>query len=166
MGQDIIILNMGEILSEYGYYGLFIGSFLSAIFIPIGADILFVSLLSAHINPWFCLLVATTGNWLGGLPIYYIGYSGNKEKIKRWFHIKENKIEKQKTKIEKYGSLLALTVWFPVIGDVAIVALGFYRTKPVFTLILMYIGRMFRFLLWVILYSIYAYRFVQFIDKF
>ena len=164
MGLDIITLTIAELLSKYGYYGFFAGSFLSSLFLPIGADILFVGMLAAGINPWGCLFIATTGNWLGGLIIYYIGYSGNKEKMKRWFHLKEEQLEKQKKKIDKYGSLLALLVWIPVVGDVSSVALGFYRTKPKLTLFLMYLSRMSRFLLWVILYLIYANRFVHFID--
>ena len=78
--------------------------------------------------------------------------------------LKEEQLEKQKKKIDKYGSLLALLVWIPVVGDVSSVALGFYRTKPKLTLFLMYLSRMSRFLLWVILYLIYANRFVHFID--
>ena len=84
--------------------------------------------------------------------------------MKRWFHLKEEQLEEQKKKIDKYGSLLALLVWIPVVGDVSSVALGFYRTKPKLTLFLMYLSRMSRFLLWVILYLIYANRFVHFID--
>lgn len=40
MGLDIITLTIAELLSKYGYYGLFAGSFLSSLFLPIGADIL------------------------------------------------------------------------------------------------------------------------------
>lgn len=164
MELELILLNLSEVLSNYGYYGLFAGSFLSALFIPLGADIIFIGLLAAGLNPWLCLFIATSGGWLGGLLIYYIGYSGNKGKIRRWFHIKPAKLEKQHVKIEKYGCLLALFVWIPVIGDVSNVALGFYRTNPRLTLPLMFIGRMFRFLLWIILYFIYANRFVTFIN--
>lgn len=165
MGFEAIVLNIADSLATYGYFGLFIGSFLTALFIPMGADILFVGMLAAGVNPWICLLTATTGNWLGGLIIYYIGHSGNKEKIKRWFHIKEEKLERQKSRIDKYGSLLALIVWIPFIGDAANAALGFYHTKPHITLPLMFIGRMTRFLLWIILYFLYENRFVSFINK-
>lgn len=166
MGFEWILLSLSEILSTYGYLGLFAGSFLSALFIPLGADILFVGMLAAKANPWECLFVATTGSWLGGLVIYAIGYAGNAQKIRKWFHIKESQLVKQKAKIEKYGSWMALLVWLPVIGDVSNVALGFYRTNRLKTFLLMFIGRMCRFLLWVILYLIYANRFVKFIDKF
>lgn len=162
MGLWIITLKLTELLAKYGLYGLFAGSFLSSLFIPLGADILFVGLLAAGINPWECLFVATLGGWFGGLVIYYIGYYGNPEKIRRTFRIKPGQLEKQKNKIDKYGVLMALLVWVPVIGDLANIALGFYRIKPKTTLLLMFIGRMVRFLLWVVLYLIFAGRFIHF----
>lgn len=162
MGLWIITLKLTELLAKYGLYGLFAGSFLSSLFIPLGADILFVGLLAAGINPWECLFVATLGGWFGGLVIYYIGYYGNPEKIRRTFRIKPGQLEKQKNKIDKYGVLMALLVWVPVIGDLANVALGFYRIKPKTTLLLMFVGRMVRFLLWVVLYLIFAGRFIHF----
>lgn len=162
MGLWIITLKLTEILAKYGLYGLFAGSFLSSLFIPMGADILFVGMLAAGINPWECLVIATFGSWIGGLIIYYIGYSGNPEKIRRLFRLKPGQLEKQKIKIDKYGALMALIVWIPIIGDVANVALGFYRVKPKITLFLMFIGRLIRFLLWVVLYLIFANNFVSF----
>lgn len=166
MEYELIILAATQTWTNYGYLGLFAGSFLSALFIPLGADILFVALLAKGFNPWICLTIATFGGWLGGLVIYAIGYAGNTQRIRKWFHIKEEQLSKQKTKIEKYGSWLALFVWIPVFGDISNVALGFYRTQRTRTFILMFIGRMGRFLLWTILFLIYSNRFVKFIDKF
>lgn len=151
--------------AHYGYLGLFAGSFLSALFIPLGADILFVILLANGFNPWICLAVASIGGWLGGLIIYSIGRAGNTSRIKKIFRIKENQILKQKARIEKYGSLLALFVWLPILGDISNVALGFYHANRTRTFIYMFIGRMSRFLFWTILYLIYANRLVKFIDK-
>ncbi len=166
MDDSLIILTAAQTWANYGYLGLFAGSFLSALFIPLGADVLFVALLAHGFNPWLCLLIATNGSWLGGLMIYAIGYAGNAQRIRKLFRIKETQLIKQKAKIEKYGSLLALFVWIPIIGDISNVALGFYRTNKTKTFILMFLGRMCRFLLWTILYLIYANRFVKFIDKF
>lgn len=165
MAYELISLSIADALSRYGYYGLFGGSFLSSLFLPMGSDILFVGMLAAKSDPWLCLLTATTGNWLGGLLIYSIGYSGNKDKIRKFLRIEPERIEKLKTKVDKYGSLMALIVWIPIIGDASNVALGFYRTNPVRTFILMFIGRGCRFLLWVFLYLLYANRFVKFIDS-
>lgn len=84
-------------------------------------------------NPWLCLFVATTGGWIGGLVIYGVGYAGNATRIRKLFHIKEEQLLKQKNKIKKYGGLMALLVWIPVIGDISNVALGFYKTKRTHT---------------------------------
>ena len=149
MGHDFIILATTEFWEHYGYLGLFAGSFLSALFIPLGADLLYVSMLAMGFNPWLCLFVATTGGWIGGLVIYGVGYAGNATRIRKLFHIKEEQLLKQKNKIKKYGGLMALLVWIPVIGDISNVALGFYKTKRTHTFILMFIGRMCRFLLWI-----------------
>ncbi len=165
MDYGLIILTLAQTWANYGYIGLFAGSFLSALFIPLGADILFVALLANGFDPWICLALASAGGWLGGLVIYSIGHAGNTKRIKKLFHVKESQLLKQKAKVEKYGSLLALFVWVPVVGDIANVALGFYRTNRTRTFIFMFIGRMSRFLLWTVLYLVYASRFVKFIDR-
>lgn len=165
MGHDFIILATTEFWEHYGYLGLFAGSLLSALFIPLGADLLYVSMLAMGFNPWICLFIATTGGWIGGLVIYGVGYAGNATRIRKLFHIKEEQLLKQKNKIEKYGDLMALLVWIPVIGDISNVALGFYKTKRTHTFILMFIGRMCRFLLWTLLFLIFSSRFIKFFDK-
>lgn len=165
MEYGFIILAIAQSWTHYGYLGLLAGSFLSALFIPLGADVLYVALLAHDFNPWICLFIATTGGWLGGLIIYMVGYAGNARRIKNLFHIKEEQLLKQQKRVEKYGSLLALFVWIPVLGDISNVALGFYRTNKTRTFIFMFIGRMARFLLWTILYLIYANRLTKFIDK-
>lgn len=166
MEHELLILAATQTWTHYGYLGLFGGSFLSALFIPLGADILYIALLAHDFNPWICLIVASTGGWLGGLVIYAIGYAGNAQRIKRLFRIKESQLLKQKARVEKYGSLLALFVWVPVLGDISNVALGFYHTNRLKSFTFMFIGRMARFLFWTILYLIYANRLVKFIDKF
>ncbi|MDE6879186.1 MAG: hypothetical protein K2P54_08865 [Odoribacter sp.] len=57
---------------------------------------MFIALLAAKINPWACLMIATSRNWLGGLVIYYISYSGKPEKIKRFLKLTPKQLEKQK----------------------------------------------------------------------
>lgn len=165
MDYGIITLALAQTWANYGYAGLFAGSFLSALFIPLGADILFVALLANGFDPWLCLALASTGGWLGGLVIYGIGYAGNPARIRKLFHIRESQLLKQKANVEKYGSLLALFIWIPVAGDMANIALGFYRANRTRTFIFMFIGRMSRFLLWTILYLADAGRFVKFINR-
>ena len=56
-----------EALLEYGYIGLFLGSFLAATVVPFSSDVLLVGMLLAGGDPVITVAVATLGNWLGGL---------------------------------------------------------------------------------------------------
>lgn len=89
MEYEQLILAATENWAHYGYLGLLAGSFLSALFIPLGADILYVALLANGFNPWICLIIATIGGWLGGLVIYTIGYAGNTQRSKNYSALKK-----------------------------------------------------------------------------
>ena len=75
-------------LIDLGYWGLFIGSFLASTLIPMSADVLLVGILALGGNVWACLVIATIGNWLGGLTSYWIGWLGRWEWIERWLKVK------------------------------------------------------------------------------
>lgn len=151
-------------LINLGYLGLFIGSFLASTLIPLSADVLLIGILALGGNIWACLLIATFGNWLGGLTSYWIGYIGRWEWIERWFKVKKEQLEKQKAKVDKYGSLLALFTWLPLVGDLFAMALGFYKISPCYSALYMFIGRFIRFLIWTLLYIKYADRFIAYIS--
>ena len=143
-----------DFLLELGYIGLFIGSFLAATIFPFSADVLLIGMLVAGGNGWIVVAVATAGNFLGGLTSYGIGRLGKWEWIER-LGIKPETLEKQKAKIDKYGSLIALLSWVPFIGDVFAVALGFYRTKFIRSAIFMFIGKCGRFIAWYLIYTLF-----------
>ena len=56
--------------------------------------------------------------------------------------------------MDKWGVWLALIAWVPFIGDVFAIALGFYRTKPLPTIILLLIGKALRVLVWTLLFGL------------
>ena len=68
-----------ESLLEYGYIGLFVGSFLAATIFPFSSDVLLVGMLLAGGDPYITVVVATMGNWIGGLTSYWIGWLGKLE---------------------------------------------------------------------------------------
>lgn len=98
-------------------------------------------------SPWAVISIATAGNFIGGLTSYGVGRIGKWEWIER-FGVKAETLEKQKAKIDKYGSWAALMSWVPIIGDVIAVALGFYRTKFLPSALFMLIGKAGRFVAW------------------
>ena len=136
-------------LESLGLLGLFIGTFLAATILPFSSDALYIAVLAATKDTAGCLLVGTLGNWLGSVVTY-----GKWEWIEKWFKVKRETLEKQKIKIDKYGVWLALLAWVPFIGDVIAIALGFYKTRPAATMVLLLIGKFARFLLWNLIYGL------------
>ncbi|HNT48498.1 MAG TPA: DedA family protein, partial [Bacteroidales bacterium] len=116
-----------DFLLEWGYLGLFIGSFLASTIIPFSSEFLLIGMLLAGGNPWVCLALSTIGNTLGSYTCYGLGYLGKWEWIEKWLRIKREKLEKQQQVILKWSSLVALLCWLPVVGDVFSVGLGFYK---------------------------------------
>jgi len=141
-----------EWLMNLGYVGLFIGAFLAATVIPFSSDVMMVGLLVAGGDPVICVVVATVGNWLGGLSSYGLGYLGKWEWLEKWFKVKPETLEKQKARVDRYGSALALLSWLPAIGDVFAIALGFYKTDFKKTALWMLVGKGARFVLWAVLF--------------
>ena len=138
-------------LGELGLLGLFIGTFLAATVVPFSSDALYIAALAAGSAPMATLLVATLGNWLGGVTTYFIGRAGRWEWIEKWFKVKPETLEKQKAKIDKYGVWMALLSWVPVIGDVICLALGFYKARPFWTIVLL-AGKFARFVIWTLFF--------------
>ena len=142
-----------EFLLTWGYFGLFLGSFLAATILPFSSEILVTGMLFAGASPVYILVTATTGNWLGSLSTYGIGWLGKLEWIEKWFKTSHEKIERQQAKIAKYGSVLAFLVWLPVIGDVFALALGFYKVNFPKCCIFMLIGKFLRFFIYIALFD-------------
>lgn len=138
-------------LENLGLLGLFIGTFLAATILPFSSDALYVAVLAATGNPVGCLVVGTLGNWLGSVLTYWIGWIGKWEWIEKWFKVKPETMEKQKSRIDKYGVWLALLAWIPIIGDVLAITLGFFKVKPFWTMVLLLIGKGLRFWIWTVL---------------
>ena len=141
-----------EWLLHLGYVGLFIGSFLAATVIPFSSDVMLVGMLAAGGHIWICVAVASVGNWLGGLTSYWFGRLGKWEWLERYGRVKPETLEKQKSKVDRYGAALALLTWLPFVGDLFAIALGFYRTDLRKTAILMLIGKTARFVMWALLF--------------
>ena len=137
-----------EIFVEWGYLGLFIASFLGATIIPFSSELVLSLLIIKGYDFNLSLLVATTGNWLGGLSSYFLGRLGKWSTLEKYFRLKKEKIVKFKINIDKWGSLLAFFCWLPIIGDPIAVGLGFFRTNFLLVALWMFIGKLIRYIVW------------------
>lgn len=137
-----------ESFIEWGYLGLFLASFLGATVIPLSSEIVLSFLILNGYDFKLSLLIATIGNWLGGLSSYYLGRLGRWETLERFFNLKKEKIHHLKTKIDKWGSTLAFLCWLPIIGDPIAVSLGFFRINYILVATWMLFGKIFRYIIW------------------
>jgi membrane protein YqaA with SNARE-associated domain len=126
------------------YLGLFSSCFLSATIIPVASEIGLAIIISQGYSPVIAVLVATAGNSLGGLTNYLLGMVGNPKWLQKT-KLSEEKISKYSFYINKYGSILALLSWVPIIGDPLLIVLGFLRVRFIPVLLFMILGKLVRY---------------------
>lgn len=147
------------LLQEWGYYGLFFGSFLASTVVPFSSEFLLTGVLLTGGNPWICFALATSGNWLGSVSSYWLGFFGKWEFIEKLLRVKREKLEKQKSRIEKWGSIIALVCWLPFIGDIFAIGLGFYHINFGKSALFMLIGKALRFIFVILIWFFLSERF-------
>jgi len=140
-----------ESFVEWGFLGLFFASFLGATIIPLSSEIVLSILLAKGYDFNLSIIIATIGNWLGGLSSYFLGTLGKWDFVEKYFRIKKEKILSFKTKIDKWGSVGAFFCCLPIIGDPLAISLGFFRVNFLKVSIWMLFGKLVKYVLWAIL---------------
>lgn len=139
---------------EIGYVGLFLSAFFAATIIPVASEAFLIGMLAYHYDPIACLIVASTGNTLGAILNYYIGYLAKPIWLKK-IKVTITQIEQWKERVHKYGVWLALFSWLPLIGDLIGVVLGFFRAPKVLTFLFFAIGKLVRYAIVILLYFLF-----------
>lgn len=138
---------------DLGYWGMFFSSILAATLLPFGSEAVFLGLLYAGSDEIILVLVAGTGNTIGGIITYYIGRLGKWEWLEKWFGITLKKIESKMASIQKYGWIYAFFTWLPGIGDPLAAAIGFAKISPWVSFTWMFIGKTLRFVVIALLFK-------------
>ncbi|MBF0266336.1 MAG: DedA family protein [Gammaproteobacteria bacterium] len=142
---------MSELLS------LFFVSFLSATLLPGGSEAYLLYLLYEQQHTVSLIITfATIGNTLGGFSNYLIGYWVESRFVRRYVN---NITSKKKQKwyqyakhlVQKWGYWALLFAWTPVVGDLLCLVAGFYRLNWIIAIILIGLGKLFRYILVVLL---------------
>ena len=103
---------------QLGYLGLFIASFLSSTIIPMASGAVLVALIYNGFDPYWCVLIATVGNTLGGMTSYWIGHLGKMQWIEKYFRVPKEKILSFQGRIKRWGPMAGLLAWLPLIGEI------------------------------------------------
>ncbi|MBK7383450.1 MAG: DedA family protein [Flavobacteriales bacterium] len=131
--------------TDLGLWGLFLASFLAATILPFSSEAVLAAFTMGSWPLGTLWLVASLGNWLGGMSSYGVGRLGNLERIAKWLRTDPTRALKWQARTERYGAWAALLCWLPVIGDPIAIAMGLGRTRLIPTALLMFIGKAARY---------------------
>lgn len=135
------------LIEEHAFSGLFVASFLASTILPLGSEAFVVLLLSQGRDPFTVIIVASAGNYMGSCTTYYLGLWGRTDIIEKYFSISPRQMEKTDHLFSRYGTILLLFTWLPVIGDAIAAAAGLLKVDfKVFSLYV-FTGKIVRYIL-------------------
>ena len=107
---------------------LFLAAFAAATLIPAQSAAVLVAMLVAQTHPvWLLLLVATTGNVLGSLVNWALGWFLQGRQPPRWFPVSPNQMQRARMWYARRGWWTLFGSWLPVIGDPLVLVAGLMR---------------------------------------
>ena len=131
-------------MDNYSLFGLFLSAFISSTLFPGGSEALLVYMSMEGGHPALLLLiVASSGNTLGGMTSWLIGF---------WIACKypakalvKPRQQKALMLIQRWGSPVLLLSWLPVMGDPLCVVAGWLRLHWLVSLVMILIGKAVRY---------------------
>lgn len=132
-------------LENLGLFGLFLACLLSATIIPFSSEAIVAGAMALGYSTPVIVGVASLGNTVGGMISFYMGWLCKWEWLERWFKVKREKLESFRGHFEKYGVWAALLTWLPFVGDPLAIAMGFMRLNPLWTCLIMFVGKLLRY---------------------
>ena len=135
-----------DYFTELGYFGLFVSAFLAATILPLSSEIVLSALLLNGLSPIALVAIATTGNVLGSLTNYALGYWLSLEVVKKWLKMSEEEFVRAEQRFVKYGLFSLCFAWVPIIGDPLTVIAGVLRIRLFWFVILVTAGKLMRYM--------------------
>jgi membrane protein YqaA with SNARE-associated domain len=120
-------------LAQYGLVGLFLAAFLAGSILPFSSEVVLVAVLAVGVPTWSAVAVATVGNVLGALTLYAMGRlvasrpSGrglSDRLLTRLTSADPTRLKRARERLEKWGPVILLAAWIPIVGDVLVLAAG------------------------------------------
>lgn len=125
------------LMTNFGYFGMFLGMVLEAVIIIIPSEVILATggILAGRgiFSFWMAFLVGLVGSVFCAIIIYLIGYFGGRSFVKKYgkfFFMKEEDIEKCDIWFEKYGPLAAfLARNFPIVRTLISLPMGISKVN-------------------------------------
>lgn len=126
------------------YFLLFGWCFLAASLVPISSEPYYMLLVAEEGQLWGLLLIAATGNTLGGVTTFLVGRWGGKYFKKASSSRQEKRQQRAQALIKRWGPVAMLLSWVPFLGDIVVGiggALGLALLPSVFWMSIGKLGR-------------------------
>ena len=135
------------LLTEYGYWGFFVASFIAGSVFPFSSEAVMVALMAAGLEPWGLVLYGTIGNTLGSLFNYGVGRLGRLEWIERYLHVSRESLQRATRFMAGRGAWMGFFTFLPVLGSAIAIALGLMRANVVLPPVSITLGKLLRYVL-------------------
>jgi len=101
--------------------------------------------LLSGLSPTTLVIIATTGNVLGSLTNYALGYWASLVVVKKVLRMSEGDFLRAEQRFTKYGIFSLCFAWVPIIGDPLTIMAGVLRIRLNWFLILVTAGKLLRY---------------------
>ena len=136
------------------YTSLFLISFLAATILPLSSEVTLLGLMSTNTySPLLLIAAASSGNILGSIFNYLLGFYLLKYLQKKWFPFKVKKISSASKWFNKFGIWSLLFAWVPIVGDPITFLAGTFKINFYIFLILVSVGKIFRYLAMLVIFN-------------
>lgn len=114
-----------QFLIDWGYWGLFLGSFIAGSVLPFSSEAVLAACVGPlGLDPVISITAATAGNVAGGMTCYWMGHLGNMEWIEKYFHVKKEKMDPCGAVCTRTGCLDGFLRLYPYFGKCHIHCIG------------------------------------------
>lgn len=144
--MDSLIDILTQFFVDWGYLGLFLSAFIAGSILPFSSEVVLVILVKMGLDPLLCLLIAASGNTLGGMTCFWIGQFGKKEWVTK-LGIKDAQLVKAQKFLKGRGAMMGFFTFLPYIGEAIAIALGLMRSSSLLTALSMFTGKFLRYLI-------------------
>ena len=131
---------------DTGLWGLFLATLLAATVLPFSSEAIFLFYLTLGYDQAQVVLIASLGNWSGGMLSFTMGWFLPVERASTYFRVDPVKLENWVGRIRSSrAAIWGLLCWLPVVGDLIALALGSLRASPLLTAAFILIGKASRY---------------------
>ncbi|MDX8388432.1 MAG: YqaA family protein [Ghiorsea sp.] len=133
-------------------WALFASALISSTLFPGGSEALLLFRLENNQHVLMLVLMATFGNVLGSIITYGMGRYGLKLSH-RWLQTPEEKLKRAEHQFNRFGKIVLLFAWLPIIGDPLCLVAGILRYHFLWFVVFITLGKLARytFIVWLFL---------------